>query len=84
MQPVRDHYPGLLSPAKSTMQLFMWQHAIVGVANYFKDCFDVRGALSDAPDGASTSSSPVVALTPLTLNKKLKSPYCNSIPAALL
>ena len=33
MQGVRDRYPALLSPAKSTMQLFMWQLNIVGVAH---------------------------------------------------
>ena len=35
----------------NTMQLFMWQRDIVGVAHYIKDCFGVLG------DDASTSSS---------------------------
>ena len=34
MQPVRKRYPALFSPAQSTMQLFMWQHDIVGVASW--------------------------------------------------
>ena len=41
MQPVRDHYPALFSPGLSTMQLFMWQPDIVGVAHYILDCFDL-------------------------------------------
>ena len=45
MQCVRDRYPALFSPAKNTMQLFMWQHDIVGVAHFIKDCFEVLGAL---------------------------------------
>ncbi len=45
-----------------TMQLFMWQRDIVGVAHYVKDSFDVLGALSaDAPDDASGSSSSALA-----------------------
>ena len=40
-----------------TMQLFMWQREIVGVAHYIMECFDVLGALDDAPDDASTSSA---------------------------
>ena len=36
--------------------LFMWQHAIVGLAHYIVDCFEVLGALDDAPDDASTLS----------------------------
>ena len=55
-QPVPE-VPALFSPAKNTMQLFMWQHDIVGVAHFIMGCFDVLGALSDAPDDASTSSS---------------------------
>ena len=31
MQPVRDRYLALFSPARSTMQLFMWQPDTVGV-----------------------------------------------------
>lgn len=34
------------------MQLFMWQHDILGVPHYIMDCFDVLGAQSDAPDDA--------------------------------
>ena len=44
-----------------TMQLFMWQHDIVGVAHFIQDCFEVLGALDDAPDDASTSSSSALA-----------------------
>ena len=36
MQCVRDRYPALFSPAKNTMQLFMQQRNIVGVALYIK------------------------------------------------
>ena len=61
MQPVRDRYPALFSPAQGTMQLFMWQQDIVGVAHYIMDCFDALSALSDAPDDASTSSSSALA-----------------------
>ena len=39
------------------MQLFMWQRNIVRVAHFVQDCFQVLGALDDAPDDASTSSS---------------------------
>ena len=34
---VRGRYPALLSPAEGTMQLFMWQPNIVGVANHVID-----------------------------------------------
>ena len=61
MQCVRDRYPALFSPATNTMQLFMWQHDIVGVAHFIQDCFEVLGALDDAPDDASTSSSSALA-----------------------
>ena len=61
MQCVRDWYPALLSPATNTMQLFMWQRNIVGVAHFVQDCFEVLGALDDAPDDASTSSSSALA-----------------------
>ena len=44
-----------------TLQLFMWQRNIVGVAHFIKDCFEVLGALDDAPDDASTSSSSALA-----------------------
>ena len=44
-----------------TVQLFMWQRNIVGVAPFIKDCCEVLGALDDAPDDASTSSSSALA-----------------------
>ena len=47
---------GACAAAHNNMQLFMWQHDIVGVAHYIKDCSEVLGALDDAPDDASTSS----------------------------
>ena len=55
MQPVRDRYPALFSPeacrpAKGSMQLFMWQPDIVGVAHFVMDCFDLLGAVPDAHD----------------------------------
>ena len=49
------------------MQLFMWQGDIanVGVAYVYTHpiigCFDVLGALDDAPDGASASTSSALA-----------------------
>ena len=61
MQCMRDRYPALSSPAKNTMQLFMWQHDILGVAHYSKDCYEMLGALDDTPDHASTSSSSALA-----------------------
>ena len=61
MQCVRDRYPALFGPAKNTMRLVMWQHDIVGVAHFIKDCFEVLGALDDVPDDASTSSSSALA-----------------------
>ena len=54
---------GLFSPAEYTMQLFMWQHDIVGVAHHIMDCLNALGslclmlALVSAPDDTSTSSS---------------------------
>ena len=45
LQPVRDRYPALFSPACSTMQLFIWQPDTVGVAHCILDCFDFLGAL---------------------------------------
>ena len=48
-------------PVRNTMQLYMRQRDIVGVAHYIMDCFEVLGALDDAPDDASTSSSSALA-----------------------
>ena len=64
MQCVRDRYPALVSPATNTMQLLMWQHDIVGVAHYIKDCIEVLGALGDAPDDALTSSPRQALMAP--------------------
>ena len=41
----RQRYPVLFSPAKNTMQLFMWQRNSVGVAHSIMNCCDVLGAL---------------------------------------
>ena len=51
-----DRYPALFSPAMNTMHLFMWQRDTVGAARSTMDCFEVLGALADAPDDASTSA----------------------------
>ena len=51
----------LFSPVENTMQLFMWQRDIVGVAHYVMDCFEVLGALDDAPDDASISPTSALA-----------------------
>ena len=61
MQCVRDRFPAMFSTAKNNMQLFMWQHDIVGVGTLHQDCFEVLGALDDAPDDASTSSLSALA-----------------------
>ena len=39
MQTVRDRYPALFSPAQGSMQFFMWQANIVGVAHFVMDTF---------------------------------------------
>ena len=56
MQTVRDRYPALFSPAKGSMQLFMWQPDIVGVAHFVMDCFDLLGVVPDAQDDGSSDS----------------------------
>ena len=61
MQPVRDRYPALFGRGRHTMQLFMWQADLVGVAHFIMDCFDALGAQSDAHDDASDSSSSALA-----------------------
>ena len=61
MQCVRDRYPALFKFANNTMQLFIWQRNIVGVAHFIQDCFQVLGALDDVSDDASTSSSSALA-----------------------
>ena len=61
MQCVRDRYPALFIPAENTMQLFMWQRNLVGLAHDIKDCFEVLVALDYASDDASTSSSSALA-----------------------
>ena len=45
MMPVWNRYPALFSPAESTMQLYMWQHDIVGVAHCVMDGFDILMSL---------------------------------------
>ena len=54
MQCVRVRYAALFSRAETTMQLFMWQRNIVGVAHNIMECFEVLGALDDAPHDATT------------------------------
>ena len=61
MQCVRDWYPTLFNPANNTMQLFMWQCDIAGVAHCIMDYIDVLGALDGAHDCASTSSISALA-----------------------
>ena len=39
MQGVHDWYTALFSPATNTMQLYMWQRDIVGVAQYIMGLF---------------------------------------------
>ena len=45
LQRVRDKYATLFVHATYTMQQFMWQADLGGVAHFIKDCFD----LLDAP-----------------------------------
>ena len=47
---VRDRYPALFSHATGSMQLFMSQPDIAGVAHFVMDCFDLLGAAPDAHD----------------------------------
>ena len=57
-----QHHVGLAQGAvPQQVQLFMWQWNIVGVAHYIMVWFEVLGALDDAPDDASTSSSSALA-----------------------
>ena len=45
LQSVRDKYAALFVDGASTMQQFMWQQDVIGVAHFVQDCFD----LLDAP-----------------------------------
>ena len=56
MQPVRDRYPALFSPDQGSMQLFMWQADIVGVAHFVMDGFGLLGAAPDGHDDACSDS----------------------------
>ena len=42
---LRDKYAALFVDGASTMQQFMWQKDVIGVAHFVQDCFD----LLDAP-----------------------------------
>jgi hypothetical protein len=46
LQSIRDRYPGLFGADIVTMQQFMWQLDIVGVAHFVMDCFDYLDAAS--------------------------------------
>ena len=61
MQCIMCGISALFSPATNTMQLLMWRRNIVGVAHYIQDCFEVLGALDDASDDATISSSSALA-----------------------
>ena len=57
MQCVRGRYSALFSPATNTMpHEQLWQQNVVGEAHYIMDCFQVLGALDDAPDDAPAST----------------------------
>ena len=45
LQGVRDKYAALFVDGASTMQQFMWQQDVIGVAHFVQNCFD----LLDAP-----------------------------------
>ena len=57
MQIVRDRNRALSGLAKGTMQLFMWQPDIVGVAHFLMDWFDLLGTAPDAHDNGSSDLS---------------------------
>jgi hypothetical protein len=44
LQSIRDKYPGLFGADIVSMQQFMWQLDIVGVAHFVMDCFDYLDA----------------------------------------
>ena len=52
MQCVRDKYAALFAPSICTMQQFMWQVDLTGVAHFVMDCFDML----DAPDDDNVSN----------------------------
>ncbi len=54
MQPVRDRFPALFGAHALTMQQFMWQLNLVGVAHFVMYCFDML----DAPDANESSHQP--------------------------
>jgi hypothetical protein len=54
MHGLREQYPALFQV--STMQQFMWQRDVLGVAHFIKDCFAMLAA-PDAPDSGSDISS---------------------------
>ena len=56
---------------KHTMQLFVWQCDVVGVAHYISDCFDVLGALYDA----SSMMHPPHLHQPWRSKMDIKSPF---------
>ena len=53
------YYPALFSPAKGSMQLFMWRPDIVGIAQLVMNCFDLLGAPPDAHDDGSWTQAHV-------------------------
>ena len=44
LQSIRDKYPGLFGADIVSMQQFMWQLDIVGIAHFVMDCFDYLDA----------------------------------------
>ena len=61
MQCVGIGNPALFSPAEDTMQLFMWQRDIVGVAHNIMDQSMRLAPLMMFPDFASILSSSALA-----------------------
>ena len=60
MQPVRDRFPGLFAANIDTMQRFMWQPDLRGVAHFVLACFDSMrdpDTDDDADSDASGSSN---------------------------
>ena len=58
MQGVRDWYPALFSPAKYTVQLFMWQHALWG---WHTTSWVALMCLVPLDDASTSSSSALAA-----------------------
>ena len=55
MQPVRDQFPHLFGDDSMTMQAFMWQDDLPGVARFIHACF---ASFTDSAGGCGSSNQP--------------------------